>query len=104
MGKSFLVADFYHWISGGILHDGFETVVKKGDRPCFKFFSKLAKNKLDFLCLLISIAGGVVLLIGFTTNGGIYKAIGKAFLKNAVVGFYMIIIGWVVAIVGYFSK
>ena len=51
-----------------------------------------------------SIAGGVVLLIGFTTNGGIYKAIGKAFLKNAIAGFYMIVIGWVVAIVGYFSK
>ena len=57
MGKSFLVADFYYWISGVILHDGFETVVKKGDRPCFKFF-----------------------------------------------GFYMIVVGWVVAIVGYFSK
>ena len=69
-----------------------------------KFLPKLSKNKLDFLCLLISIAGGVVLLIGFTTNGGIYKAIGKAFLKNAIAGFYMIVIGWVVAIVGYFSK
>ena len=62
------------------------------------------KNKLDFLCLLISIAGGVVLLIGFTTNGKIYKDIGKAFLKNAIAGFYMIVIGWVVAITGYFSK
>lgn len=69
-----------------------------------KFVPSLQKNKLDFLCLLVSIAGGVILLVGFTTNGGIYKAIGKAFLKNAVVGFYMIIIGWVVAIVGYFSK
>ena len=67
-----------------------------------KFLPKLSKNKLDFLCLLISIAGGVVLLIGFTTNGGICKAIGKAFLKNAIAGFYMIVIGWVVAIVGYF--
>ena len=69
-----------------------------------KFVPSLQKNKLDFLCLLVSIAGGVILLVGFTTNGGIYKAIGKAFLKNAVVDFYMIIIGWVAAIVGYFSK
>lgn len=69
-----------------------------------KFLPKLSKNKLDFLCLLISIAGGVVLLIGFTTNGKIYKDIGKAFLKNAISGFYMIVIGWVVAITGYFSK
>ena len=69
-----------------------------------KFLPKLTKNKLDFLCLLISIAGGVVLLIGFTTNGGIYKAIRKAFLKNATAGFYMIVVGWVIAITGYFSK
>ena len=27
MGEAFGVADFYHWISGGILHDGFEAVV-----------------------------------------------------------------------------
>ena len=69
-----------------------------------KLLPKLSKNKLDFLCLLVSIAGGVVLLIGFTTNGKIYKDIGKAFLKNAISGFYMIVIGWVVAITGSFSK
>lgn len=69
-----------------------------------KFVPSLQKNKLDFLCLLVSIAGGVILLVGFTTNGGIYKAIGKAFLKNAIAGFYMIVVGWVAAIVGYFSK
>ena len=28
----------------------------------------------------------------------------KAVVKNAIAGFYMIVIGWVVAIVGYFSK
>ena len=27
MGEALGVADFYHWISGGILHDGFEAVV-----------------------------------------------------------------------------
>lgn len=63
----------------------------------------LKKKKLDFLCLLVSIAGGVILLIGFTTNGGIYKAIGKALLKNALFGFYIVIVGWILAIVGYFS-
>ncbi|MGN0726229.1 MAG: hypothetical protein ACI4LR_08685 [Treponema sp.] len=51
MEETLFVADFYHWISDGILHDGFETVV-----------------------------------------------------KNAIAGFYMIVIGWVVAITGYFSK
>lgn len=28
MGETLFVADFYHWISDGILHDGFEAVVK----------------------------------------------------------------------------
>ena len=51
VGETLFVADFYHWISGGILHDGFEAV-----------------------------------------------------MKNAIAGFYMIVIGWVVAITGYFSK
>ena len=27
MGETFFVADFYHWIGGGILHDAFEAVV-----------------------------------------------------------------------------
>ena len=26
MGETFFVAEFYHWISGGFLHDGFEAV------------------------------------------------------------------------------
>ena len=26
MGKTFFVADFYHWIGGGILHDCFKVV------------------------------------------------------------------------------
>ena len=28
VGETLFVADFYHWISGGILHDGFEAVMK----------------------------------------------------------------------------
>lgn len=28
MGETLFVADFYHRISGGILHDGFKAVVK----------------------------------------------------------------------------
>lgn len=68
-----------------------------------KFVPSLKKKKLDFLFLIVSIVGGVILLVGFMTNGGIYKAIGKSLLKNAIVGFYMIIVGWVIAIIGYFS-
>lgn len=59
---------------------------------------------LKFIFLLCSIAGGVVLVVGFTTNGGIYKAIGKGFLKHATFGFYMILAGWIAGILGYFAK
>ena len=59
---------------------------------------------LKLIFLLVSIAGGVILVIGFLTNGGIYKAIGKQLLKRALFGFYLVIVGWVVACVGYFSK
>ena len=57
-----------------------------------------------FLFLIASIVGGVILVIGFTTNGGIYKAIGKGFLKHATVGFYLVIVGWVVALAGHFTN
>lgn len=54
--------------------------------------------------LVVSIVGGVILVIGFTTNGGIYKVIGKGFLKHAYIGFYMIVAGWVVALAGFVTK
>ncbi|MBP3743687.1 MAG: hypothetical protein J6J00_11955 [Treponema sp.] len=67
-----------------------------------QFVPQLKGLKLIFL--LVSIAGGVILVIGFLTNGGIYKAIGKQLLKRALFGFYLVIVGWIVACVGYFSK
>lgn len=57
-------------------------------------------SKLKFLFIIISIVGGVILIIGFTTNGGFYKAIGKGFLKHAYVGFYIILVGWVLGLIG----
>lgn len=59
---------------------------------------------LKLVGLIVSIVGGVVLVIGFTTNGGVYKAIGKGFLKHATFGFYMVVAGWIVALVGYVMK
>ncbi|MBQ0003261.1 MAG: hypothetical protein KBT21_06965 [Treponema sp.] len=59
---------------------------------------------LKFVFLLLSIVGGVILVVGFLTNGGIYKAIGKGILKHATVGFYCLLAGWVVAIVGTLKK
>ena len=59
---------------------------------------------LEWLALGISVAGGIVLVVGFTTNGGIYKAIGKNMIKHATVGFWMIVAGWVLAAVGKVLK
>ncbi len=61
-------------------------------------------DQLEWLALLLSIAGGIVLVVGFTTNGGIYKAIGKNMIKHATVGFWMIVAGWVVALAGKILK
>ena len=66
------------------------------------FVPQLKGLKLIFaLCVL---AGAIVLIIGFTTNGGIYKAIGKHLLKKALFGFYMVVVGIVAAIVGALQK
>lgn len=66
------------------------------------FVSQLSKLKLIFL--IVSIVGGVVLILGFTTNGTVYKIIGENILKYAYIGFYMVIAGWIVGLIGIFSK
>lgn len=60
-------------------------------------------NMLKFLALVLTIAGGIILVIGFNQSKA-YKVLAKGFLKNAYIGFYMILVGWVVAIVGKLSK
>ena len=66
------------------------------------FVPQLSGLKLIFaLCVL---AGAIVLVIGFTTNGGIYKAIGKNILKHATVGFYLVVVGLVIGVVGALKK
>lgn len=67
-----------------------------------QFVKQLSGLKLIFL--LVSIVGGIILVVGFTTNGGIYKAIGKGLLKHAAVGFYLVIAGWIVSLCGIFIK
>ena len=42
MGEAFGVADFYHWISGGILHDDFEAVVNCPNEECWIFVGEAA--------------------------------------------------------------
>ena len=62
------------------------------------FVPQLKGLKLIFaLCVL---AGAIILIIGFLTNGGIYKAIGKQLLKRAMFGFYMVVVGIVLGVCG----
>ena len=42
MGKAFLIADFYHWIGGGILHDCFKAVCDAAYEKCRIFICKTA--------------------------------------------------------------
>ena len=42
MGKTFFVADFYHWICGCLLHDSFEAVVNGACEKCRVFIGKTA--------------------------------------------------------------
>lgn len=60
-------------------------------------------NTLKLVAIVLSIVGGIVLIIGFNDNA-IYKAIAKGFLKHAYIGFYMILAGWVLGIVGWVTK
>ena len=59
---------------------------------------------LRLIFALVILAGAIILIIGFTTNGRIYKAIGKHLLKNALFGFYMVVAGMVLSIVGAIQK
>ena len=66
------------------------------------FVPQLKGLKLIFA--LVVLAGAIVLIIGFTTNGGIYKQIGKQLLKRALFGFYMVCAGIVASICGALQK
>ena len=55
---------------------------------------------LKLIFAIVALAGAIILIIGFTTNGGIYKAIGKQLLKRAMFGFYMVVVGIVAAVCG----
>ena len=66
------------------------------------FVPQLKGLKLIFA--LAVLAGAIVLVIGFTTSGGLYKTIGKHLLKRALFGFYMVVAGIVVALCGALQK
>ena len=58
---------------------------------------------IKLICILVSIAGGVILFINFN-DSWISKVIGKGFLKHAYIGFYLVIAGWIVGLIGAITK
>ncbi len=67
------------------------------------FLSVKNGDLLRLLAVVVSIVGGIILIIGFTQNKA-YATIGKGFLKHAFVGFYLVVVGWVLALVGWVTK
>lgn len=69
----------------------------------FCFVGGKNSGMLKLVGLLVSIAGGVVLIISY--SGDVFsEGIGKFFIDVATYGFYMILAGWVVGVVGYVMK
>lgn len=62
-------------------------------------FVNVKNPSLKLLAVLVSIAGGVLLVIFYNDNS-ISKFEGKQLIKHAYIGFYMLICGWVVALIG----
>ena len=69
----------------------------------FCFVGGKNSGMLKLVGLLVSIAGGVVLIIGYSDNM-FSRGIGKFFVDVATYGFYMILAGWIVGVVGYVMK
>jgi hypothetical protein len=66
----------------------------------FSLISVKSLGIIKLLAVIATIAGVVVLIVGFTSNG-VYKFIGEALLKNALFGFYLVVAGIILAAVGY---
>ena len=69
----------------------------------FCFVGGKNSGMLKLVGLLVSIAGGVVLIISY--SGDVFsEGIGKFFIEVATYGFYMILAGWIVGVVGWVTK
>lgn len=69
----------------------------------FCFVGGSNADLIKIIALLASIAGGVLILIA-ANDSWLAKMIGKSFWKNASIGTYMILAGWVVGVVGWIKK
>ncbi|NLM01018.1 MAG: hypothetical protein GX220_06140 [Treponema sp.] len=67
------------------------------------FFSIRNAETLKLLALIVTILGGLILIITYKDNF-LVKVLKSSIFKAAYIGFYMIIVGWIVAIFGWITK
>ena len=65
----------------------------------FCFVKTKNASLLKLICIIVSIVGGAIFFIKFSDNA-VAKIIGKGFLKHAYIGFYAIVVGWIVGLFG----
>ncbi|MDC7220802.1 MAG: hypothetical protein PQJ59_12780 [Spirochaetales bacterium] len=59
-------------------------------------------DMIKFIALVATIAGGIIIIITFNKSW-LSKTVGKGFWKHATYGTYMILVGWIAALVGRFK-
>lgn len=97
-GLDFLNFDNFGFVTiGGLL-----ILVGAAAGVVLNFLNVKNRKTLQLAALVASIAGGVILVIGFNDNA-IYKVIAKGFLKHVYIGFYVVLAGWVVGLVGFLT-
>lgn len=108
MGKKVSLLSYLYLIGMALVAIGFCCPMFNGlfgsSANGFDFIKNAKDGGFVAIGAILIIAGAVVLVIGFMTSGGIYKAIGKQLLKRATIGFYLIVVGIVAAIVGALKK
>ena len=95
---------FINFKNGGVVSIGALFIIIGGIAGFVSCFVKMKNvNFIKMIALLVSIIGGIILVIGFSQNR-IYAFIGKGFIKHAAVGFYLVLAGWIAGIIGYLSS
>jgi len=69
----------------------------------FCFIGSGNVDMIKLVALIISIAGGILIVLTYNKNG-LSRMVGKGFWKQATYGSYMILAGWIVAVVGWLKK
>ena len=95
---------FINFKNSGFVSIGALFIIIGGIAGFVSCFVKMKNvNFIKMIALLVSIIGGIILVIGFSQNR-IYAFIGKGFIKHAAVGFYLVLAGWIAGIIGYLSS